>query len=195
MLAQARLVSTEAESVEVAHESLATAWPRLTAWLEEDAESARILTMVSAAAEAWNAAGRPEDDLYRGARLQAALEWRDEAPRDLTDVEAAFLDASAARATAEQEQLAERARRDRRQNRRLRVPARRRRRTHRAARRRGVGRGGVLAGGERTAGQRHDRGARRAPRSRCGPRSATSPRSSPPRRIDDGPMIRGRGRD
>ena len=42
-------------------------------------------------------------------------------PRDLTDVERAFLDASAAHATAEQEQLEERARQDRRQNRRLRV--------------------------------------------------------------------------
>ncbi|MFE6255820.1 BTAD domain-containing putative transcriptional regulator [Agromyces sp. NPDC057865] len=121
MLAGSRLVSTEAESVEVAHESLATAWPRLQSWLEEDAESARMLTAVSAAAEAWNAAERPDDDLYRGVRLQAALEWRDASPNDLTDVESAFLDASAARATAEQEQLAERARRDRSQNRRLRV--------------------------------------------------------------------------
>lgn len=121
MLASSRLVSTEAESVEVAHESLATAWPRLQSWLEEDAESARTLTAVSAAAEAWSAAERPDDDLYRGVRLQAALEWRDTSPTDLTDVESAFLDASAARATAEQEQLAERARLDRSQNRRLRV--------------------------------------------------------------------------
>ncbi|WP_187432690.1 BTAD domain-containing putative transcriptional regulator [Agromyces mariniharenae] len=121
MLARSRLVSTEAESVEVAHESLATAWPRLQSWLEEDAESTRMLTAVAAAAEAWNAADRPDDDLYRGVRLQAALEWRDASPADLTDVESAFLDASAARATAEQEQLAERAVRDRRQNRRLRV--------------------------------------------------------------------------
>lgn len=121
MLARSRLVSAEADSVEVAHESLATAWPRLRAWLEEDAEGARILTAVAAAAEAWNAAGRPEDDLLRGARLQAAIEWRDAEPRDLTDLERAFLDASAVRATAEQQRLAERARRDRRQNRRLRV--------------------------------------------------------------------------
>ncbi|WP_173924345.1 BTAD domain-containing putative transcriptional regulator [Agromyces sp. Marseille-P2726] len=121
MLARSRLVSAEADSVEVAHESLATAWPRLQSWLAEDAESARMLTAVAAAAEAWNAADRPDDDLYRGVRLQAALEWRDASPSDLTDVESAFLDASADRATAEQEQLAERARRDRRQNRRLRA--------------------------------------------------------------------------
>ena len=62
----------EADSIEVAHESLATAWPRLKAWLEEDAEGTRILTAVAAAAEAWSAAGRPEDDLLRGARLQSA---------------------------------------------------------------------------------------------------------------------------
>jgi DNA-binding SARP family transcriptional activator len=120
MLARSRLVSAETDVVEVAHESLARAWPRLQAWLEEDAEGARILSTVATAAEAWNAAGRPDDDLLRGARLHAALDWRDAAPHDLTDVETAFLDASADRATAEQEQLAERARRDRRQNRRLR---------------------------------------------------------------------------
>lgn len=121
MLARARLVTAEADAIEVAHESLATAWPRLKAWLDEDAEGTRILTTVAAAADAWNAAGRPDDDLLRGARLQAAIEWRDAAPRDLTDVERAFLDASAARATAEHEQHQARARQDQRQNRQLRV--------------------------------------------------------------------------
>ncbi len=121
MLSRARLVRAEAAAVEVAHESLATAWPRLQSWLEEDGESARLLTAVAVAAEAWNAAGRPGDDLYRGARLQAALEWRDASPRGLTDVESAFLDAASTRASAEQTLLSERARRDRRQNRRLRT--------------------------------------------------------------------------
>lgn len=121
MLARSRLVSAEADSVEVAHESLAAAWPRLKAWLEEDAEGTRILTAVAAAAEAWSAADRPEDDLLRGARLESAIEWRDAAPRDLTDVERAFLDASAAHATAVREQHQARARQDRRQNRRLRL--------------------------------------------------------------------------
>ena len=120
LLADARLVSTEADSVAVAHESLATAWPRLHTWLEEDAESSRVLATLSTAADAWEADGRSEEDLYRGARLQAAREWRDAAPRDLTDTESAFLAASSARETSEQEALAERARHDRRQNRRLR---------------------------------------------------------------------------
>ncbi len=47
LLADARLVSTEADSVAVAHESLAIAWPRLHAWLEEDAESSRTLATLS----------------------------------------------------------------------------------------------------------------------------------------------------
>ena len=46
MLARSRLVSAQADSIEVAHESLATAWPRLKSWLEEDAESTRILAAV-----------------------------------------------------------------------------------------------------------------------------------------------------
>ena len=120
LLADARLVSTEADSVAVAHESLAIAWPRLHAWLEEDAASSRILATLSTAAETWEADGRPEEDLYRGSRLQAAREWRDAAPRDLTDTESAFLAAASARETSEKEMLAERVRQDRRQNRRLR---------------------------------------------------------------------------
>ena len=109
------LVTAEADSIEVAHESLATAWPRLRAWLDEDAEGTRILTTVAAAAEAWNAAGRPTT--ISCAAPPQAIEWRDAAPRDLTDVERAFLDASAARATAEHEQHQARARQDQRQNR------------------------------------------------------------------------------
>ncbi|GGI47387.1 DNA-binding SARP family transcriptional activator [Agromyces flavus] len=120
LLADARLVSTEADSLAVAHESIATAWPRLHAWLEEDAEGTRLLASLSLAAEAWDADGRPDEDLYRGGRLQAVREWREAEPRDLTDTESAFLAASSARETSEQEALAERARHDRRQNRRLR---------------------------------------------------------------------------
>ena len=37
-LAQARLVTLDGDAVVVAHEAVATAWPRLDAWLEEDAE-------------------------------------------------------------------------------------------------------------------------------------------------------------
>jgi hypothetical protein len=45
--------------------------------------------------------GEPDSELYRGARLTTALEWRSTSPPDLTSTEAAFLDRSAAVRDAE----------------------------------------------------------------------------------------------
>ena len=119
MLVQARLVTTEKDSVELAHEALARAWPRLRSWLDEDAAGQRILRHLATAADGWESLGRPTSELYRGARLEAALEWQTTTP-DLTAAETAFLDASVAAAASEHQQLAERARQQARQNRRLR---------------------------------------------------------------------------
>ena len=79
--------------VELAHEALARAWPRLRGWLDDDVEGQRILRHLAAAADAWDAMGRPDSELYRGVRLAQALEWRDRADPDLTPTEQAFLDA------------------------------------------------------------------------------------------------------
>lgn len=118
-LVAARLLTTDGDEVTVAHEALATAWPRLDQWLEEDAEGARLVATVATAAELWNGSGRRDDDLLRGARLQAALDWRDGSEPDLTAVEREFLDASAERERDEIRELAGRAARDKRNNRRL----------------------------------------------------------------------------
>ncbi|WP_448005100.1 nSTAND1 domain-containing NTPase [Agromyces bauzanensis] len=120
MLAAARLISTDETSVEVSHEALADAWPRLRNWLEHDADELRTMHALAIAAEAWDAGGRTEGDLYRGARLQSALEWRRGGDRDLTEHESAFLAASSARETSEHETLDAQARRERAQNRKLR---------------------------------------------------------------------------
>ncbi|MFF1634095.1 BTAD domain-containing putative transcriptional regulator [Leifsonia sp. NPDC058248] len=119
-LVAARLLTTDGDEVTVAHEALATAWPRLDQWLEEDAEGARLVATVATAAELWNGSGRRDDDLLRGARLQAALDWRDGSEPDLTTVEREFLEASAERERDETRELAGRAARDKRNNRRLR---------------------------------------------------------------------------
>ena len=116
-LAQARLVTFDGDSVVVAHEAVATAWPRLDRWLEEDAEDSRTLRAVEAAASGWDAGGRDDDDLLRGARLHSALAWREAAHPDLTDVELALLDASADREEHEMTALSAAATRDRRRNR------------------------------------------------------------------------------
>ncbi|MFB7891406.1 BTAD domain-containing putative transcriptional regulator [Microbacterium sp. NPDC056044] len=119
-LVGARLLATDGDEVTVAHEAVATAWPRLDGWLEEDAEGARLVSAVATAAELWNGSGRREEDLLRGARLQAALDWRDETRPDLTAVERELLDASAEREQDEVRELGERAAREKRNNRRLR---------------------------------------------------------------------------
>lgn len=116
-LVSARLVSVTDETITVAHESLATAWPRLHSWLEKDAEGARTLAHLTTAAESWDEGGRPADELYRGARLRTALEWRGSSSPDLTATESDFLDASAERESDDEHRAAELARREQRQKR------------------------------------------------------------------------------
>ncbi len=96
-----RLLSLDGDRLEVAHEALLTAWPRLAAWLEEDAAGRVVRRRLAPAARDWDAAGRPADELQRGARLAAALDWADRPDADPAPVERAFLDASRAAADAE----------------------------------------------------------------------------------------------
>jgi DNA-binding SARP family transcriptional activator len=62
-LVRARLVTAEKDSVELAHEALARAWPRLQSWLDEDAAGQRILRHLTAAADGWESLGRPGSEL------------------------------------------------------------------------------------------------------------------------------------
>ena len=73
-LVGARLVTAREDSIEMAHESLARAWPRLRSWIDDDAVGTRLLRHLVTATEAWEALGRPDSDLYRGGRLDAAME-------------------------------------------------------------------------------------------------------------------------
>ena len=120
-LVAARLLTADAENVEVAHEALGRAWPRLRTWLEEDREGQRILRHLATSATEWERSGRDQAELYRGGRLRSADEWIDAATPDLTASEREFLDASRRRQQAEEEDLAANAERQRRANRRLRV--------------------------------------------------------------------------
>ncbi len=70
-----RLLSRDGGHLEVAHESLLTAWPRLSTWLDEDAVGRAVRRHLAPAALEWAEHGRPVDELYRGARLQAAAQW------------------------------------------------------------------------------------------------------------------------
>jgi WD40 repeat protein/DNA-binding SARP family transcriptional activator len=111
LLTDERLLTVTAGAVELAHEALLREWPRLRGWLEQDAEGRRLHRHLAAAARDWSAGGRDAGDLYRGARLAAALEWRARHEPELNHAERAYLDAGA---DAEQSELhATRARRRR----------------------------------------------------------------------------------
>jgi WD40 repeat protein len=113
-LAQARLLTLGEDTAEVAHEVLIREWPTLRGWLDEDREGLRLHRRLGDAARLWEAGGREDSDLYRGARLTAALEWAQAHGPDLNAAERAFLDES--RRAGERD-----AERQRRANRRLRA--------------------------------------------------------------------------
>ena len=93
VLVSHRLVTVDLDRVEVAHEALLREWPRLRTWLEEDRAGRRLHRGLTADAWAWDEAGRPDDLLYRGVRLESAMEWAGRHTDDLHPVEQAFLDA------------------------------------------------------------------------------------------------------
>jgi WD40 repeat protein/class 3 adenylate cyclase len=105
-LADARLITTGEDSVEVAHEALIREWPLLRGWLEEDREGLRVHRHLTEAAGEWERLGREEGELYRGARLAAAGEWAEAHREALNPLEREFLAASrelAEREAAERE--------------------------------------------------------------------------------------------
>ena len=114
VLADERLVTIGDGHAEVAHEALLREWPRLREWLQEDAEARRLHQHLIRSAQDWQAAGRERAELYRGARLAAALDWSATHELELNALERDFLAQSRAEAEAE-------SRRQRRANRRLRT--------------------------------------------------------------------------
>ncbi len=120
LLAFDRDRTTREPTVDVAHESLVTSWPRFAMWVHDEESSIRLHAQLREAALSWDADGRDGAHLYRGGRLDAATEWAAKNDETLTTTERAFVDASIAR--REQELAADRTRleKERRTSRRLR---------------------------------------------------------------------------
>ncbi|WP_443066422.1 nSTAND1 domain-containing NTPase [Streptomyces sp. NBC_01262] len=95
-LATARLITLDDDTVDLAHEALITAWPRLHAWIERDRDLLRQHRQLTEAATAWDQLDRDIGALYRGARLTAAQEafTPPAGPDPLTPLERSFLTAS-----------------------------------------------------------------------------------------------------
>ena len=79
--------------VELAHETLITAWGRLQGWIEED-RAGLVVRQRLAEDAMWERSGRKGDYLYRRAQLEPAQQWNATHPDDLTPLEAAFVAAS-----------------------------------------------------------------------------------------------------
>jgi class 3 adenylate cyclase/WD40 repeat protein len=113
VLANRRLVTISDGTVEVAHEALLREWPRLRGWLEEDREGRRLRGHLIVASREWVDRGKDPGELYRGARLSAALDYTTDHTLELNELEREFVTTS--RAQSQRELV-----RQRRQNRRLR---------------------------------------------------------------------------
>ncbi|MET9293465.1 helix-turn-helix domain-containing protein [Streptomyces sp. NPDC003077] len=112
---RARLLTRDADTVEIAHEALLHAWPRLRGWIRADRAGLLIHQRLSEAAGAWKREGREAAGLYRGTRLAVAREWAGQQGHraGLSPLEEEFL-----RASQDREEAAARA--ERRQARRRR---------------------------------------------------------------------------
>ncbi|MFI9813481.1 WD40 repeat domain-containing protein [Saccharothrix variisporea] len=92
---QARLLTRAQDTVEITHEALLRHWPRLREWIDADRSGRLVHQELEDTAGAWALRGRDPSLLYRGSRLDAALEWAGTAaPGDLDAVAGEFLLAS-----------------------------------------------------------------------------------------------------
>lgn len=73
-LVDSRLLTVDGDTVDLAHEALIGAWPRLRAWLDGDRERLRLHRRLTEAALTWAELARDTGALYRGTRLTEARE-------------------------------------------------------------------------------------------------------------------------
>ncbi len=93
-LAASRLVTLDADTVELTHEALIDAWPRLRDWLAENRAGLQVHRQLTDAATTWEETNREPDALARGTRLAVAREWAETGHTTMTSREREFLHAS-----------------------------------------------------------------------------------------------------
>jgi WD40 repeat protein len=70
-----RLITADTETIEISHEALIKAWPRLRSWLDADRADLLVGQQVAEAAGRWERERRDPSALYRGVRLAEARDW------------------------------------------------------------------------------------------------------------------------
>lgn len=76
--------------VEVVHESLLNAWPRLVRWRTQDADGAQLRDQLRQAARLWEERERSEDLLWTGTAYRDFALWRERYPGGLSEEEERF---------------------------------------------------------------------------------------------------------
>ena len=84
--------------VEVVHESLLEAWPRLVRWQAQDEEGAVLRDQLKQAAHLWHSKGRTQDLLWTGTAYREFELWRERYAGALTATEDGFARAMSDRA-------------------------------------------------------------------------------------------------
>ncbi len=101
---------TGAPTVEVAHESLLTAWPTLAGWIDDSRDDLRRHVSLTVALREWQLADHDPNYLMTGARLSEYEAWSRTSQVSLNCAERAYLDAGAAK-RAEERHIEEKQRR------------------------------------------------------------------------------------
>ena len=94
ILAEARLITLNEDSAEVAHEALIREWRRLHEWLTQDREGLLLHRHITESALEWERRDRDPAELYRSARLAQAREWSSKNRSRLNESERDFLETS-----------------------------------------------------------------------------------------------------
>ncbi len=99
-----RLITVDADTVQITHDALLTAWPRLSGWIDTGREGLQTRRRITEGARAWQQANREGAALLRGSQLGAARDWAaDEDNRaSLGRLASEFLTESVAAAHAQQ---------------------------------------------------------------------------------------------
>ena len=70
-----RLITVDADTAQITHEALLTAWPLLRTWIDANREGLRVRRRLSDSARAWDETGREPAALLRGGQLALARDW------------------------------------------------------------------------------------------------------------------------
>lgn len=78
------------QRIEIIHESLLSAWPRLVRWQTQDADGAQLRDQLRQAAQMWDERGRSDDLLWSGTAYGEYELWRERYPGGLSATEESF---------------------------------------------------------------------------------------------------------